>query len=98
MYLTYFLGTAPLLTEQNKVSGILEVAKTFCISTLNAMCTLYGKRKTGKGKIHKKPSALYGTPVVFSAQFLVPKLTATLPPGNYILKHLLTAQFFTCIK
>lgn len=28
-------------------------SKTFCFSVLNAMRILYGKRKTGKGKIHK---------------------------------------------
>lgn len=54
--------------------------------------------KQEKEKFIKEPSVPYGTPIVFSAQFLLPKLTATLSPGNYILTYILTAQFFTCIQ
>ena len=54
--------------------------------------------KQEKEKFVKQPSVLYGTPIVFSAQFLLPKLTATLSPGNCILIDILTAQFFSCVQ
>lgn len=53
--------------------------------------------KQEREKFVKQPPALYATPIDFSAQFLILNLTASMFPGNYILKYVLTDQFFTCI-
>lgn len=63
----------------------------------NAYSLLEGGRQE-REKFVMQPSVLYATSIDFSAQCLILNLTATMFLGNYILKYILTSQFFTCIQ
>lgn len=65
------------------------------VSLSSRQCIFSTERgKQEKEKFIKQPSVPYATPLVFSAQFLLPKLTATLSPRQlYIDAHFASLVF-----